>query len=260
MTKYPATLEWNAVKNLGAAFDLDTLKGGSGFYEVDTPTNGPGAGVYMVQVMKSGVNGHVVQKAWLKSDGTENVRVFTGSVWSGWDAVSAGTVGTVGVAATGSTASESGNDALHHTHLVVDTTMPAIAGGANLAIGKLLYTLPDDCDVHIHMARMSLALTAEDGNIDADTPDGGLGTTIGAGVQALLSGVGAAAENILTGQTFNDCNGTAETAYTNAQFLFIADGGDKTVYFNLADGWAASGEAALPVAGTVDLWWSRVAV
>lgn len=85
MTKYPATLEWSAAKNLGVGFDLDNLKGGSGFYEVDTPTNGPGTGVWFVTVQKSGIDGKVVHQA-VKKDAPEKVhlRTFSGSAWTGW--------------------------------------------------------------------------------------------------------------------------------------------------------------------------------
>jgi len=251
MTKYPATLTWQASKAIGTGVDLNDLKGSSGFYEVTDPTNGPGGtGTFMVLVMKSGATG-VVQKAWNKATAEESARAFDGSSWGTW-----GGGGTNGTAGTGSTATENGNDAYHHTSLAVATTLPAIAGGANLAIGKLLYTFPAGA-IQVHASRIRLAITQSEAHITADTPDGGLGTTIGSGVQALLSGVGAAAENILTGQTFNDCNGTVEDFYT-ATALSIASGGDHTVYFNVADGWAAQGDAAAGLAGTVDLWWSKL--
>lgn len=162
------------------------------------------------------------------------------------------TVENVGTAATGVTATEKGDGTFHKTLLTISTTLPAIAGGAALAVGKLLYTLPSPACV-IKSCRMNVTLTAADGNIDADTPDVGIGTTIASGVVAVLSGT-AAFENILTGQTATDCAGTAIEAVVGT-VLAIADSGSKTVYLNVADTWAASGETACPVAGTVEIEW-----
>lgn len=158
----------------------------------------------------------------------------------------------VGTANTGTTAVEYGDGFNHVSVLTVSTTLPAIAGGANLAVGKLLYTFPAGA-ILVKASYMNLAITQSEGNITADTPDGGLGTTIASGVVAVLGGT-AAFENMLTGQTFNDCNGTAEVIGL-ATTLFIAPGDNHTVYFNVADGWAAGGDAAAALAGTVVLEW-----
>lgn len=170
------------------------------------------------------------------------------------------TTGNVGAAGAGSTAVEYGDGANHRTVLTVSTTLPAIAGGAALGVGKLLYTLPAGA-VIVDSAYMSLAITQTQGNITADTPDGGLGTVIASGVVSTLDGT-ATFENILTGQTFNDCNGTAEvkTAIPTANVpLVIESGGAHTIYFNVADTWAASGDAAAALAGTVVINWRFVA-
>ena len=162
----------------------------------------------------------------------------------------------VGAANTGTTAVEYGDGMTHKTVLTVNTTLPAIAGGANLGVGKLLYTFPAGAII-VDGAYMSLAITQSQGNITADTPDGGLGTVIASGVVATLDGTGTF-EDILTGQTFNDCNGTAEvkTAIpTGGVPLVIEAGAAHTVYFNVADGWAASGDAAATLTGTVVLSW-----
>lgn len=151
---------------------------------------------------------------------------------------------------------ERGDKSRHTTILTVQTTLPAIAGGANLGVGKLLYTFPAG-PIIVHGAYMSLAITQTEGNITADTPDGGLGTTIASGVVAVLGGT-AAFENIITGQTFNDCNGTAEVKTVADQVLVIEAAGDHTVYFNVADGWAASGDAGALLNGTVTLVWSKL--
>jgi hypothetical protein len=170
------------------------------------------------------------------------------------------TTGNVGTANAGTTAAEYGDGHNHKTVLTVNTTLPAIAGGANLAVGKLLYTLPAGAII-IESAYMSLAITQSQGNITADTPDGGLGTVIGSGAVATLDGT-ATFEDILTGQTFNDCNGTAEvkTAIPTAGVpLVIEAAGAHTIYFNVADGWAASGDAAALLVGTVVVNWRFVA-
>lgn len=164
--------------------------------------------------------------------------------------------GTHGAANTGATATEFGNKYNRTTLLAVNTTLPAIAGGADLAIGKLLYTFPVGAII-VESAWMSLAITQTQGHITADTPDGGLGTTIASGAVNVLGGT-AAFENIITGQTFNDCNGTAEVKTsipTAGAPLVIEAAGAHTVYFNVADGWASSGDAAALLTGSVILNW-----
>jgi len=162
------------------------------------------------------------------------------------------TAANLGTANTGTTAAEYGDGRVHQTVLTVATTLPAITGGADLAVGKLLYTFPAG-EIIVESAHMSLAITQSEGNITADTPDGGLGTTIGSGAVAVLGGT-AGFENVLTGQTFNNCNGTAEVL-TLVTSLVIADAANHTLYFNVADGWAASGDAAAGLAGTVIVNW-----
>jgi len=161
-------------------------------------------------------------------------------------------VGLVGTANTGITAEEYGSGPYHVTKLTVDTAMPAIAGGAALAVGKLLYTLPAG-NILILAAHMALTLQEDDGNITADTPDGGLGTVIGSGAVSVLDGTGTF-EDILTGQTFNDCDGTEEVAMVQTSLTILSTAA-KTVHFNLADTWASSGEDDLALTGTVLLVW-----
>lgn len=169
------------------------------------------------------------------------------------DIANVAAVTNAGVAASGVTAVEWGNSRQHVTVLTVDTTLPAIAGGAALGVGKLLYTLPAGACV-INSTKMSLAITQTEGNITADTPDGGIGTTIASGAVSVLSGT-AAFENILTGQTFNDCNGTAETTAVGTQ-LVVQVGDNHTIYFNVADTWASDGDAGALLTGTVTIDWT----
>lgn len=132
-------------------------------------------------------------------------------------------------------------------------TLPAIAGGANLAVGRHIYTYPAGAIAQAH-ARITVALHQTQGNVTADTPDLGLGTTIASGVVAVLSGT-AAFENIMTGQTMNDCNGTVEELALSTALL-ISAAGDHNVYLNVADGWAASGDAGIIVRGKIVLIYS----
>jgi hypothetical protein len=125
-------------------------------------------------------------------------------------------------------------------------------------VGLLAYTFP--AGVHaLKLSRIKLALTALDGNVDADTPEIGLGDTVGSGANSALSSV-AASENILTGQVANNCTGTVEDKtilQATAGHLVNEAAGTKTVYINIADGWAGA-EAALPVTGEVWLEWTRL--
>lgn len=159
----------------------------------------------------------------------------------------------VGAVAAGSSVVEEGDAVNHVTTITVDTTYGAIAGGANLGLGKLLYTFPAGA-INIKASKIDIDLTALDGNIDADTPELGLGTVIASGAVAVLSGT-ATFEDILTGQVVADCLGT-NTVKTVATSKVIETADAHTVHLNIADGWAVGGEVALPVTGTVTIEWS----
>ncbi len=159
----------------------------------------------------------------------------------------------VGVANTGSTAAEHGDGFNNVTILTVNTTLPAITGGADQGLGKLLYTLPAGAVV-IDKAYISMAITQTDGNINADTPDVGLGTAIASGTINHLDDT-AQFEDIITGQTASNCTGTAVVKTIANQVLVIESGDAHTIHFNVADGFAADGDAAAILAGTVVLHW-----
>lgn len=165
--------------------------------------------------------------------------------------------GNKGVAAAAVRAEEYGDKYNHTTVLTFEgasAVLPAIAGGANLAVGVKLYDFPAGAVV-VNAARLKdVAITQTEDNITADTPDVGLGTTIASGAVAVLSGT-AAFENVLTGQTFTDCDGTAEDATVGTQ-LVIAPADSHALYLNVADGWAADGDAAAVVSGQVVINWS----
>jgi hypothetical protein len=160
----------------------------------------------------------------------------------------------VGTPSTGVTAREYGDGHNHVTVLTVDTTLPAIAGGAALGVGKLLYTMPAGA-VAIHAAKIDMAITQTEGNITADTPEVGLGSVIASGVVSVLSGT-ATFEDILTGQVAADCDGEATVKTVANQPMVMETGAAHTVHFNVADTWAASGDAAALLAGTVTLHWT----
>ena len=168
-----------------------------------------------------------------------------------------------GTAATGVVAGEYGDGYTHTTVLTVATTLPAIAGGAALGVGTLLYTLPAGAAI-INSSYFSIGITQTQGHINADTPTVGLGTTVASGAVSVLSGT-AAFQNISVGKAAANCTGTAtvQTApATVSPFALVvpATGGvNHTVYFNAANTWAASGDAAALIAGTVIINWAFMA-
>jgi hypothetical protein len=173
---------------------------------------------------------------------------------------SAQTVLNNGTAGTNVAVLEYGDGYNHISVLTVSAVCPAIAGGADLAVGNLIYTLPAGA-VIVDGAYISIGLTQSQGNINADTPDVGLGTVIASGVVAVLGGTGTF-ENILTGQTAANCTGTAtvKTAIPTAGVPFVIEtAAAHTIHLNVADGWAASGDAAATWAGTVVLNWRFMA-
>ncbi len=153
---------------------------------------------------------------------------------------------------TGFTSETTGTPEGYKTVVTANYTLPAIAGGANLGVGRKFLTLPAGERV-INGSSMSMSIKQTQGNITADTPDVGLGTTIASGAVALLSST-AAFENVLTGQTAADCNGTATVETVTTQ-LIIATADSHDVFFNVADGWAASGDTGALISGTITIWW-----
>lgn len=158
-----------------------------------------------------------------------------------------------GTVAAGSTVTEWGDGYNHTSIITVNTTLGAIAGGAALALGKLIYTLPAGAIV-MKETYMSLAITQTQGHINANTPDIGLGTTLASGANATLAAVGAATTNILAKNVAANCTGTA-TVDVNSPATGIIAANDHTIYVNVAASWAASGDAAALLTGSVILHW-----
>lgn len=169
-----------------------------------------------------------------------------------------------GTPATGVTATEYGDAFRHVSVLSVSTgaVLGAIAGGAALGVGCLLYTFPAGT-IFVEDSYMSVGITQSQGHINSDTPTVGLGTTIAAGAVSVLSGT-AAFQNIQAGVAAANCTGTATIQATKStaspfELLIAATGGlNHTVYFNAAASWAASGDAAALVAGTVTIFWQKL--
>jgi len=126
--------------------------------------------------------------------------------------------------------------------------VPDIAGGADLAVGMLIWTPPAGV-IRIKSSYRSVAIQQVDGNITADIPDSGLGTVIGSGVVNVLGGTGTF-ENISTGTAAADCDGTALVAEVSTELQILAAAA-HAVFYNIADGWAASGDDNATATGTV---------
>jgi hypothetical protein len=167
----------------------------------------------------------------------------------------------VGAAGTNVTAVEYGDGVQHTTVLTIAGLDFTIAAAADEAIGNLIYTFP--AGVHVHkVSYMSVALQGT-GTVDGDTPDVALGSVEATGAVALLNGT-ATFEDYITGQTAADCNGTATVAgplgatagiLTGISLNAAADA--KTVYLNIAAGWAGADTAT--ASGTVVLEWTTLA-
>lgn len=128
---------------------------------------------------------------------------------------------------------------------------------AAIASGKQILDL-EKCHVIVDKAVIDLVATPD--GAETGTPEVGIGTVVGSGANAVLSGVGATAEDCI--------NGTATTQLAGASakstFLEIAgeiDGKDgssiaKDLFLNVA--YTASGTALTTFAFTITLWWSAI--
>jgi hypothetical protein len=135
-------------------------------------------------------------------------------------------------------------------------TLPDIAGGASLAVGRQIFTFPPGGIKILGSSLVGVTLSDTDGNVTADTPDLGLGTVIASGAVAVLGGT-ATFEDILTGQTMDDCDGTPETVSVSTELLIQA-ADSHNVFLNVADGWAASGDDGIRVGGRIVIIWAEL--
>lgn len=164
----------------------------------------------------------------------------------------------IGTPGTGITVSEYGDGYRHTTVLKCNVTDAFTTGdSADLADGYLVYTFPAGA-ILVESTYMSIGITATTEQA-ADTPEIGIGTVIGTGSVAVLSGT-STFEDLLTGQVMTNSSGTATVANlepTSAQPQFIAAAAAHTVHVNIADGWAndTSGDLTCDMAGTLILTW-----
>jgi len=163
---------------------------------------------------------------------------------------------TVSVGAVGSsygTVVEEGTGTFHKSTITLGGAFGAIVGGASLGLGRLIYTFPAGIIRINSVAFVGVALQQTEGNVTADTPELGVGSVIAVGAVSVLSGTGTF-EDILTGQVMTDCDGTGKTVALVSDFT-VLPAAAHTVHLNVADGWAASGDAALGFTGDVVITW-----
>ena len=168
----------------------------------------------------------------------------------------------IGTANAGVYAVEYGDAHCHTTKLTVNAVNSlTVADSAAICDGYLLYTFPAG-DLVVDWTYMSMAVTVGSPQLVNDTPDVGIGTVIGTGAVATLDGT-ATFEDLITGQTANDANGTAEVASliptAGAAFVILAAAA-HTVHFNVADTWAndTSGDLTADIAGHVIIQWRHM--
>ena len=134
---------------------------------------------------------------------------------------------------------------------------------SSTAHGALILTLPANC-ILINSVICKVGLTV--GGVTTDTPDVGLGTTIATGAQSVLSGVGATAEDIITGQTWNKAlDGTSDYfatvvsgVTTEGVFLVASAGTGQKIHLNAADGWASGVTGNLTATGYIVINYTLV--
>lgn len=130
------------------------------------------------------------------------------------------------------------------------------SAAAALAVGNIIYTFPAGAHFTT-VAYKSISLTCDGTAVAADL---GIGSLIGSGAQSVLSGVGATAEDYLTGvaTTTGASGGTAVAqlvAVTSAIATNVA-ANVKDVYLNAAGTWNANNTTPLTAVGTVVIKWT----
>lgn len=138
-----------------------------------------------------------------------------------------------------------------YSHRTVITLKPGFtftpAGAADLAMGKEIYKFPAG-KIRVLSTAVDLKLQGN-GTVNADTPVVGLGSVVGSGAVAVLSGTSTFI-NMMTGFAVTDCNGTPARSASASSFASVAG---PSVYLNIADGWA--GADTITVSGRIVLRW-----
>lgn len=131
-----------------------------------------------------------------------------------------------------------------------DLSLGAVAATGDEVIGVKIYDYPSG-EIVQHYSYMNVALTAT--TQTSDTPDIGLGTDNADGDAVatldLADGGSGDAENVLTGQTAADCDGTP-TVKTTITPLIITSLEGRGLYLNVANSWTDADEEVL-ASGTV---------
>lgn len=184
----------------------------------------------------------------LTRDSFKNIRIS--------DSVADGVANIAPADGTLSVVEKGSGETYHVTQInIADMSLITPAAAADLASGKLIYTLPGG-RITIDKVYLNLSVDTGGSTVSADTPDLGLGTTVASGAVATLDGT-AAFEDVLTGQTMGDVDGTAKVA-TAASTLTLEDDDDKTIYLNIADGWVGAEATGVQATGTVILVWKAL--
>lgn len=158
-----------------------------------------------------------------------------------------------GTASNNSALTEHVNGNYHTTTITVDTNFAAIAGAGAFATGLLVYSFPTITNkyVFIDSVRLRARMNQTSGNINADTPDLGIGTQVASGANALLS-ANANFENVLTGQTVPNCTNSYITTVTTSGGY--SSNNTFSLYLNVADTWAGADSGPAILAFIVINW------
>jgi hypothetical protein len=127
---------------------------------------------------------------------------------------------------------------------------------ADLADGLPLYEFPEGECVITHVI-IDIEFKSTD-DIEADTPDIGLGMKIASGATATL-GEDTDFEDVLTGQTASggiETDVDSMTVVKAVEKRIDPDDTDRTLHLNVADGWADAG--TLDVKGTIIIHWTAL--
>ena len=163
--------------------------------------------------------------------------------------------------ATGLSVVEQGDAVNHKTVLTLaDFAVGSATGAAALAFGALVYTLPAGAQL-MDITYMSVALTGTV-TIVGDTPEIGIGSVIASGVVLVLNGT-ATFMDYVTEQTSGAISGSNTTTVLLGATAGIHTGialnvaaSAKTLYLNVADTWAGTGDVT--ATGTITLTWKMV--
>ncbi len=138
-------------------------------------------------------------------------------------------------------------------NFVVGNFTPAAAA---LAMGNIVYTLPAGAQ-YTTVAYKNISLKAAGTAVAVDL---GIGSLIGSGAQSVLSGVGATAEDYLTGvaTTTSSTGGTAveQMVAVSAAIGTNVAASVKDIFLNAAGTWNANNTGQLTAVGQISIKYS----